>query len=57
MTESFGQWMYLLWYFGIPVLFVGIVAWVFRRRRKQRYADAARIPFHDEAATRREIHR
>jgi cbb3-type cytochrome oxidase subunit 3 len=33
------------WFFGIPIAFLAVVAWIYRPGAKRRYRDDARIPF------------
>ena len=35
-------------FFGIPLLFIGIVIWVFRPGSKKRYQEDANLPFSDD---------
>jgi cbb3-type cytochrome oxidase subunit 3 len=35
-------------FFGIPLIFIGIVIWVFRPGAKQRYQADANLPFHGD---------
>ena len=39
-----------LWTVVVLVVFVAIVVWVFSGKRKQRFEEAARIPFQDDDA-------
>ncbi len=32
-------------FFGIPLIFIGIVIWVFRPKAKKRYQEDAKLPF------------
>jgi cytochrome c oxidase cbb3-type subunit 4 len=37
-----------LWVVWLLLLFVGIVWWVYRPKNRQKFEDAARIPFREE---------
>jgi cytochrome c oxidase cbb3-type subunit 4 len=40
-----------VWTVVALVLFVGIVIWAWSGKREQRFSDAARIPFNEDAPT------
>jgi cbb3-type cytochrome oxidase subunit 3 len=40
--------MQYAFFFGIPLLFIGIVIWVFRPSAKKRYQEDANLPFYGD---------
>jgi len=45
-----------VWTVIVLILFVGIVAWAWSGRQKQRFDEAAHIPFDDDEGLAPEIH-
>jgi cbb3-type cytochrome oxidase subunit 3 len=39
--------LYIL-FFGIPLAFLAVVIWVYRRGAKRRYREDGEIPFHED---------
>ncbi len=42
-----------LWTLALLAIFIGIVAWAWSKRRKERFEQAARMPLEDEGAPKR----
>jgi len=40
--------MQYAFFFGIPLIFIGIVIWVFRPSAKKRYQDDGNLPFYGD---------
>jgi len=47
MFETF-SWDDYVWYFGIPLAFLVVVAWIYRPSAKKRYEEDAEIPLHEQ---------
>ena len=45
-----------IWTVVVMVLFVGIVLWAWSDRQKQRFDEAARLPFDEDDAPSAELH-
>lgn len=39
------------WFVGVPLVFLAVVAWVYRPGARRRYQRDAAIPFEDDAAS------
>jgi cytochrome c oxidase cbb3-type subunit 4 len=46
--QALSEYLRPWWVVWLLILFVGVVAWVYRSKNKKRYEEAARIPLKDE---------